>query len=442
MFGYYFSLALRSLRRNVVLTALMILAIGVGIGASMTTLTIFRTMSGDPIPDRSRQLFAAQIDNYGPLHFGSLKAFQTSDQLPPNLTYIDAVALMRAHAAAHQAAMFGTTVPVTPPRAGQLPFQVAARATYADFFSMFEVPFQYGAPWSAADDESRSAVVVITRELNQQLFGGTNSVGRTIRIGTDDYRVAGVIKDWKAAPRFYDLGGGPGGFGNDEQVYLPFTRAVARHLPSNNMSCLKPLGTGVDAVLHSECVWTEFWVQLPTPAAVRAYHDFLVNYAAAQRDTGRFNWPPRVALRDVPRWLAYNHVVSGDVSMLVLVSFAFLAVCLLNAVGLMLAKFMARIAQVSVRRALGADARAIFSQCLVEAGTIGLAGGAVGLALTFLGLGVARGLFGDAAAALTHLAGSDVLITIALSVATALLAGLYLTWRAARIQPAWQLKVQ
>jgi energy-coupling factor transporter ATP-binding protein EcfA2 len=50
VFSYYFNLALRSLKRNVVLTALMIAAIGVGIGASMTTLTVFRAMSGDPIP--------------------------------------------------------------------------------------------------------------------------------------------------------------------------------------------------------------------------------------------------------------------------------------------------------------------------------------------------------------------------------------------------------
>jgi putative ABC transport system permease protein len=48
MFSYYFKLALRSLRRNVVLTSLMIAAIGVGIGASMTTLTVFRAMAGDP----------------------------------------------------------------------------------------------------------------------------------------------------------------------------------------------------------------------------------------------------------------------------------------------------------------------------------------------------------------------------------------------------------
>ena len=59
MFNYYFGLALRSLKRNVVLTALMIAAIGVGIGASMTTLTVFRAMGSDPIPQKSRQLFAA-----------------------------------------------------------------------------------------------------------------------------------------------------------------------------------------------------------------------------------------------------------------------------------------------------------------------------------------------------------------------------------------------
>ena len=66
MFAYYFGLALHSLKRNVVLTALMIAAIGVGIGASMTTLTVFRAMSGDPIPRKSTQLFAPQIDNWGP----------------------------------------------------------------------------------------------------------------------------------------------------------------------------------------------------------------------------------------------------------------------------------------------------------------------------------------------------------------------------------------
>jgi putative ABC transport system permease protein len=49
VFAYYCKLALASLRRNGVLTTLMILTIAVGIGASMTTLTIFREIGGsDP----------------------------------------------------------------------------------------------------------------------------------------------------------------------------------------------------------------------------------------------------------------------------------------------------------------------------------------------------------------------------------------------------------
>ena len=36
-----------------------------------------------------------------------------------------------------------------------------ARANYADFFPMFNVPFRFGGPWSPADDENRADVVVI-----------------------------------------------------------------------------------------------------------------------------------------------------------------------------------------------------------------------------------------------------------------------------------------
>ena len=62
MFGYYFNLALRSLRRNKVLTGLMVLSIAVGIGAAMTTLTVMRLLSGDPLPGRSQHIFYPQRD--------------------------------------------------------------------------------------------------------------------------------------------------------------------------------------------------------------------------------------------------------------------------------------------------------------------------------------------------------------------------------------------
>ncbi|MFI4958276.1 MAG: ABC transporter permease, partial [Lysobacterales bacterium] len=62
MFGYYLDLALRSLKRNKVLTALMVIAIAVGIGASMTTLTVMYLLSGDPMPGKSGTLFYPQVD--------------------------------------------------------------------------------------------------------------------------------------------------------------------------------------------------------------------------------------------------------------------------------------------------------------------------------------------------------------------------------------------
>src|SRR5580698_2152992 len=66
MFNYYLRLALKSLKRNLVLTSLMIAAIGVGIGAAMTIYTVLLVMSGDPIPDKSSRLFVPTIDNWGP----------------------------------------------------------------------------------------------------------------------------------------------------------------------------------------------------------------------------------------------------------------------------------------------------------------------------------------------------------------------------------------
>jgi len=92
VFPYYLELALRSLRRNAVLTTLMVTAIGVGIGASMTTLTVFRAMSGDPIPEKSRQLFTPQIQIRGPNNPDE----ESEDGLPTSISYTDAMAWMRA----------------------------------------------------------------------------------------------------------------------------------------------------------------------------------------------------------------------------------------------------------------------------------------------------------------------------------------------------------
>jgi putative ABC transport system permease protein len=441
MFTYYLNLAVRSLKRNVVLTALMIAAIGVGIGASMTTLTVFRAMSGDPIPEKSRQLFAVQIGNWDPQRPRRGLGGDT-DGLQPQLTYIDAMALMKAHAAPRQTAMYVSGFALTPSNPEVRPFQVRTRATYTDFFVMFQVPFRYGAPWSSTDDENHADVVVISTELNDKVFGGANSVGKTLDLDGHDYRVVGVTQHWAPTPKFYDLNNNQ--FGESEELYLPFTRAIDGQMTSfGNYNCSGDIGEpGWEGRLHSECVWFQFWAELPTADAVARYRAFLSNYASDQQHAGRFNWLPQTPLRNVREWLEYQKVVTNSARILVLVSFSFLFVCLLNAMGLMLAKIMGRSADIGVRRALGANRSAIFGQCLIEAGVIGLAGAALGVVLTALGLWGLRALLSEEVGRLTHFSIADISIAVALSLAAALLAGLYPTWRAAHVQPAWQLKVQ
>ena len=53
LFGYYWQLALKSLKRNPALSTLMVLAIAIGIGACMTTLTVYSLMASDPIPQKA-----------------------------------------------------------------------------------------------------------------------------------------------------------------------------------------------------------------------------------------------------------------------------------------------------------------------------------------------------------------------------------------------------
>jgi putative ABC transport system permease protein len=66
MFSYYLKLGWLSIRRNPLLSILMIAAIAIGIGASMTTVTVNYIMSGNPIPQKSDQLFYVQLDNWDP----------------------------------------------------------------------------------------------------------------------------------------------------------------------------------------------------------------------------------------------------------------------------------------------------------------------------------------------------------------------------------------
>lgn len=167
MLGYYLDLALRSLKRNKALTALMVLTLGVGIGACITTQTVLKLLSGDPLPQKSARLFYPQID-----YSQASDADGTPSKPQNTMGYVDAMALLDAHKAEKQAAMALTPLKVMPAHAGLRPFFTEGVMTTADFFGMFNVPFAYGSGWSPKEGRVGAHVVVIAGFLNRKLFGG------------------------------------------------------------------------------------------------------------------------------------------------------------------------------------------------------------------------------------------------------------------------------
>jgi putative ABC transport system permease protein len=438
MFTYYLDLALRSLRRNKVLTALMVLAIAVGIGASMTTLTVMHLLSGDPLPGKSAHIYYAQVDP------DPTPAHQRKEPLDV-MDYRSAVDLWSAHRADRQALIVNSQVKVRAPAANLPPLMLQMLSTTSDFFPMFDVPFQYGQGWSAQDDEKHARVAVISSDLNDRLFDGRNSVGRTLRLKDSDVRIVGVLAPWRPSPLFYDVRGGrfangdtAGFYGKPEDVFTPFYTGLEINDGNFQQFTCWHVPEKPGHLEDAPCVWIALWAELDDAAKVSSYRTFLDNYAQQQKALGRFKFTD-TRLRTLMQWLDFNGVVPSDVKLQTWLAFAFLAICLFNTIGLLLAKFLRRSGEIGVRRALGASRRAVFAQCLVEAGLIGLLGGIGGWLLTMLGLWLVRRQ-SVAYADLAHLDVGMFFTTFVLAVAVSLLAGALPALRASRIAPALQLK--
>jgi putative ABC transport system permease protein len=446
MFTYYLDLARRSLKRNPILMALMVLAIGLGIGASMTMITVLHVMSGDPLPARSDTLFYPTLDPR-PLHDSQRDNDNAGvgaehDSATDNFTYVDAMALLHAHRAPRQAMMAGGTVLIqTADDSGDTrPDYQPVHYVSADFFAMFGVPMVSGSAWSAVDDQARARVAVITPQLAQRVFGEEPPMGRQIRLAGDLFRVVGVTGEWNPQPTFYQDVDSAQPYGTPDQAFIPLLTAVDLDLPVNGTSCWsKDSLSGKARRTSDSCSWAQFWVELDDATQVAAYRQFLQGYAETQHAAGRFQRPPRSTLYPMMDWLERADWIPGDLRLQLLLAVSFLGVCLLNIVALLLAKFLRRSGEISVRRALGARRRDIFLQLGVESMLIGLLGGLLGLGIAQVGLWSVRRR-PDAYAPLAHMDVGMLALTLLLAIITSVLAGLLPAWRACRVAPALQLK--
>lgn len=437
MFLYYLRMSIKSLRKTFWLTCLMVGAIALGIGASMTTITVNYLMSADPIAHKSQQLYYVQLDSWSP-HF----AARDPNEPPDQLTWRDATNLVSYQKAFRQTANASTSGVVESDQQDVKPFMASIRLNFADFFPMFDAPFLYGQGWEYDDDIARKQWIVISKEINDRVFGGENSVGRSLKVAGHSFTVVGVLDEWVLVPRFYDVT--TGAFDETEEIFMPFYLKETLELPNGgNTNCWKsPEGEGFQAFLQSECVNFQMWVELPTAQDKAAYLDFLNDYVDEQKALGRFARPLNNRLSNVMEWMEIERVVAEDAQVMMYLSFLFLFVCIVNTVGLLLSKFTSRTADVALRRAIGASRGAIFAQYITESAIVGVLGGLLGLGLAALGLAGIRTLYGEFLSNLVSLDFNMVALAIGLSIFAAVIAGCFPAWRVCQIAPASQLKTQ
>jgi putative ABC transport system permease protein len=436
MFRYYLMLGWRSQRRNPVLTALMVLTLAIGVAASVSTLTIMHMMSGDPIPAKSARLLVPVLDN-GPLQ-GYTPGVENDDV---QMTYRDAVKLLASNQGERRSAMFSTSAAIEPRRSDLPVLHASGLAATHDFFAMFETPMLYGQPWSEADEGKGADVVVLSRKLANTVFGDINPVGRRLVMMESEFLVVGVSDDWQPQPHYYHLIGNSN-FGDGDEFFVPLQTAIRHQAPHDgNMSCPPDRAPGYQGLLDSECTWVQFWFESSGVDGRAALRDYLDNYTSEQGRLGRFPRHAKNRLYDVMEWLDFLKVVGNDQRLAVWLAFGFLALCLVNTIGLMLAKFSARAAEVGIRRALGASRRDIFKQFLIETAVVGVGGGVLGVILAVLTLQwIAHR--SDEMAIVAHMDWLMLLTAFALSLLAALVAGVLPTWRACQVTPALQLKSQ
>lgn len=452
MLAYNLRLAWKSLRRNPILSLLIVGGIALGVAISTAFITVYHVFSEDPLPNKSGALHYVQMDNWDPKapphpNFGGL---------PPQLTYRDVREILRSKIPVRQTANFIAALYVFPEDARARPSQEPVRMVFSDFFPMFEVPFKYGSGWSKAADgiaagaAGAEPVVVINSALNERLFGGSNSVGKTLRIDRRDFRIVGVIGPWRPRVKMYDINGSQ--FSQPESVYLPFNWIEPMEIRStgnrDNWKTLEGNPGFVEALRIGEANFIQMWVELPDDKSRQEYYAFLDAYTRDQRKIGRFERPINNLVTPLPELLRKWEVVPRQTKALAAISVLFLIVSALNLVGLFLGKFLARAPHVGIRRALGASRRSIFLQHLIECEVVGLIGGAIGLLLSLGVLAFFNNLFSRAlqgraeTESFFRLDPTMILAAVLLSLVAGAIAGIYPAWRICSIPPAQHLRNQ
>jgi putative ABC transport system permease protein len=343
---------LRSIARNKMRSALTILGIVIGVGCVIVT---------DGIGNGASQSIQANISSLGAnvimvfpgaVTAGGARIFSAQSSLTeddaraiktecPSVAYVSAGLRTGGTAVAGEnnwsTEIFGADV--------DWPFIRSWNVTSGSFFSEAEV-------------KAAAKVAVLGNSVKQNLFPDSDPVGAVMRIGNIPFRVLGVLEK---------KGGSTMGNDQDDQIVIPYTTAMKR------LSGLKRLGI--------------VQVSAKSPGQIR---DAMTEIKALLRQRHRLGpgQDDDFMMRSQEEIAATASETTRTLSVL-LASIAVVSLVVggIGIMNIMLVSVTERTREIGIRMAIGAKSRHVLLQFLLEAVTLSIVGGAIGVSL---GIGVSR----------------------------------------------------
>ncbi|MGA2158175.1 MAG: ABC transporter permease [Dehalococcoidia bacterium] len=268
-------------------------------------------------------------------------------------------------------------------------------------------PIQYGRFINDQDITDRSSVVVLGWQTDQDLFAGGDPSGQSVRVAGQKFQVIGS---------FQKLGGMQG----DGYILMPLSTMQSKMVGGTNVQTIAVKATTSDDVDTAEAEITSI---------LNARHyikpggtsDFTI------RDM-------RQTLQNMEATLAGFSLFMGAVGAISLI------VGGIGIMNIMLVSVTERTREIGIRKAIGAKRRDILLQFLIEAATLSLSGGLIGLGMAMAGaMAMGHVTIGNAQV-VPEISASIVIIALGVSIGTGLLSGTYPAFRAAQLDPIESLR--